>query len=226
MLSRTLILSGLAFAAVVGAARAETPPQKSIDDLCAERACRTGGYEVAVRINDKHYTTVPIGRSPYVTEDGDILIYPGETLAFQFAVDGDKLRAPTFVKAFSAQFPASIATEDSLSDNPADATLPKIPEGLSGERMAILPENTLLVSYGQYGDDSGMIMELDQNLTQKLKLDATMFLIEKNAYDQQYTSTCPIYPGHSVMEFWPHEIGPIVLSNFRFLKDSDDMACK
>jgi hypothetical protein len=52
-----------------------------IDAVCAATACRDGGYEIALRLDKGHYRTLPVTRSPYILEDGSILIFPGEAFA-------------------------------------------------------------------------------------------------------------------------------------------------
>ncbi|EGF89883.1 hypothetical protein ABI_43060 [Asticcacaulis biprosthecium C19] len=212
---------------LASAAQAETLEQKPIDQVCAERACRAGGYEAAVFVDDdNNFTPIPVARSPYVLEDGDILVYPGETFAVVFPAEGDNPGKPTFHKAFAGHFPTLTVQGETLGDNPLDGNLPKIDGELSAEKLAHLPPNTLIISYGQSARRPAMMLTLDHNMTRTLKLDATMFLIEPGNYDSRYTSTCPLQSNITLYESWPHQIGPMVLSNFRFLKDGDDMVCK
>ncbi len=138
------ILGAVAFTLLSQTAMAENSlePTERSKTACAVLACRPGGYETVIRLDAEHYTNIPVSLSPYVTEDGSILILPGETIAIQFAIDGDKIGPAKFLQAFAPEFPAQMQGEDKVIDNPADASLPKIPESLppntsSGEPFLI-----------------------------------------------------------------------------------------
>lgn len=133
---------------------------------------------------------------------------------------------PLFSKAFAPHFPAKIDVDDRPADNPNNASLPALTGDLASEELAALPDNVLVVSYGQTDTTSGMFMTIEHNLNGKLKLDAAMMIIKPNAYEKHYTSTCPIESEMMGMEMWPHPIGPMLLSNFRLLKPTDDQGCK
>jgi hypothetical protein len=209
---------------VSGESQAQTTPDSSAE--CETTTCRAGGFEVAVPVDEKRYTLVPVNPSPYVLPNGAILIFPGETIAIQFVVNGDQVTSPKFYKAFAAEIPARIDMDGALAPNPADSVLPKLQGNTSDSRLAELPANSVLVSYGEFSEKPGMLLILEHNLPKILKLDADMMIIGKGGYEQKYTSTCPIKPGTATYEMWPHPIGPIVLSNARFLSDSEELVCQ
>jgi hypothetical protein len=211
-------------------------PQPSIDEVCAKTACRKGGFEVAVRVDAQHFSTVPVTRSPYVLDDGGILIFPGETLMFQLAVDGEKLGRPTFVKALAPEIPAKIATDEKVVVNPDDASLSPLPQKSGDTDYAALPPDTIVISYGDMSDfyekgdkpdkmatEPGKILIVSSNLSRPFKYDATMFVIKigKGGYAQSHTSTCTVMPHAGGSEMWPDPMGPMILENFRFVSDSD-----
>ncbi len=203
----------------------QTPDKAAnVDVLCATTACRKGGYEVVVRYDAQRYQTVPVSRSPYVTPDGRIIIFPGETIAVQFTVDGDTLSAPKFIGqyAMSKSFAMQVEVNGKTIANPLDSTLPVLSQGAEGGGE--LPPNTLLITYGQPPGEPGMMMALTSNMPRLLKLNAELSLIRKGGYDWQRTSTCPIHL--TSFESWPSAQGPMFLSNFRFLPKDAKMVCE
>ncbi|MBW8881539.1 MAG: hypothetical protein JF615_08990 [Asticcacaulis sp.] len=219
---------GFATVLLAGPVMAQTAPSADdVDATCAATACRQGGYSVAIRVDDKHYTTIPVTRSPYVLDDGTLLIFPGETLAFQVTLDGDKVTNVAFYKAFAPSFPASIAKDDGLSDNAGDAALPSLTGKDTKEKMAGLPANIVLLSYGQSDDIPGMLLVMEHNLPGTLKVDAVMAAVVsgKTSYDVQPTSTCPIMEHIAGFEMWPNPIGPMMIKNLRLLPAGAEMTC-
>lgn len=211
-------------------AAAETD-RPDMEALCATIACREGGFEAMIAIDAvKHtYIGVPVNRSPYVTPEGSILIFPGEALLFQFDGDSETPGTPKFVRAYAARYPAQIDIDGRLDDNPENASLPPVPEKGGTIDYAALPPNSLYLDYGQAvdGKKTMMMLVVDGSFTKMLKFDATMYVPQpgEGGYDEAYTSTCPVHPQSGVFEFWPHPIGPIFLDNFRFVS-ADETTCK
>ncbi len=204
-----------------------TPEQlKQVDTICAKTSCRAGGYDVVVRVDKTHFMDVPVGRSPIITPEGDILIYPDETLAVQFTVSGDTLSAPRLVAQYATRgtFAMQIDTGSTQTDNPLNTSLPALPQKDGATDMSALPPNTMVITYGQFKGQTGMAMNMESNLPATLKLDATLSRIGKNGYEWHYTSTCPLRKAS--YETWPGPMGPIRLSHFRFLADSAKMMCE
>jgi hypothetical protein len=197
-----------------------------IAKVCAAQSCRDGGYEAVVAVDAEHYTTIPVSHSPYVLEDGSLLVFPGETLAVQFARDGDNLGAIVSVRRMAPRYPAQIANPGaSPAVNPADAALPALPGGLPAEETAALPPDTLLVSYGQMDPKglAGMQLQLEHNFTRALKLTAILNQVRPGTYNTHATSTCTVMPRMFDQESWPDVLGPIILGRFRF--QDDTMVC-
>ncbi|HUO93442.1 MAG TPA: hypothetical protein VMU22_10995 [Rhizomicrobium sp.] len=214
----------------IGMAAAEDVPPPDVEKVCAARACRAGGYEAVVFVDAERYTTIPVSHSPYILDDGSVLVFPGETIAVQFSPNGDTLGAPVAVKRYAPHLPALIVKEDGAQpeDNPDDATLPVIKENLPADEAAKLPPNSLLISYGQLKKigDHGMELIVEQNLPQTIKLGAVVAELAPGGYKQHYTSTCPIMPKMSGNEMWPNALGPIVLGKFHFLAAGNSFSCE
>jgi len=203
------------------------PPD--IEKVCSQTACRTGGYEAVVGVDPQRYTTIPVTRSPYILDDGSVLIFPGETIAVQLAVDGGKLGRPMAAERYAPEFPALIVKSDGAPEaNPENASLAALQGKMPADEVANLPPNTLVVSYGQFKEkgESGMTLTLLHNFSQTIKLDAIIAEIRPNAYEQHYTSTCPVRPKMSDFENWPNALGPLVLKNFRFQADGQSVVCE
>jgi hypothetical protein len=204
-------------------------PAPDIEKVCAARACRTGGYQAAVFVDADHFTLIPVSRSPYILDSGAVLVFPGETIAVQFAPDGDKLGQPISAQRYAAHLPALIVKADGQPiANPEDATLPAVTGNRPADEVAKLPPNTLLISYGQFKQtgEKGMALIVEQNLPQTIKLDAIVAELSPGGYKQHYTSTCPIMPKMFGNENWPNALGPIVLKNFRFQAGGNSFTCQ
>ncbi|ESQ83665.1 hypothetical protein AEAC466_11705 [Asticcacaulis sp. AC466] len=174
------------------------------------------------------YIGIPVSRSPYVLEDGAILIFPGETLAFKFNIDNGTLGKPEFIMAFAPQMPARVDINGKLSDNPLDANLPPLPTKDGNVDMSALPANSIILSYGEASEHkTGMMLSSDSTLTRAIKFEDTMYVVHpgKSGYTEFHTSTCPVRAGRGVFETWPHPIGPMILTNLRFVPDKETV-CK
>ena len=212
------------------AAAADDPDDGSdIEAICNERACRTGGYDAAVFVDAHHYMSIPVSRSPYILDDGSILLFPGETIAVQFSMSGDALGEPVAAEPYAAHHPLLIVMSGgNPGPNPDDTALPVAKGKLPADDVADLPPNSLLISYGQSEQTgaSGMALTLESNLLQTIKLDAVVAEVASDTYKQHYASTCPVVPKIADFESFPKALGPLVLKNFRFHPDSQSLACK
>lgn len=197
-----IIVLGLVMAS---AQAAEPDPAAAI---CAKTACRAGGFSIKVSVDKEHFTSLAVTHSPYVEEDGTILIFPGETLVFRLPAEGDKLGAPQFVAEYAPQMPAERDTPDSRS-------LPKLSGALPADVLAPFPTGSFVISYGQRGREPSTYLIMAHNLPQTLKLDAVMMIIRPGKYEPHATSTCPLMSKVFGFEHWPHPIGPMLLKNIR-----------
>lgn len=208
--ARMLGAAALMAAALTFAAGADTPAE-----ICAKTVCREGGAKLTVFFDKERSTKLDVTRSPYV-KDGAILIFPGETLAFELPFDGDKIGEPKFLGTYQPDFP--------MLRDPAGPALPKL------DKSKLAP-NTLVLSYGQMdGRGKGgpsMMLTLTQNLPMTVKLDAFMTVLRPDSSEtvQAYTSTCPLMPNRNSFENWPNALGPMILSNFRFQASGTAMVC-
>lgn len=206
-----------------------TPDAPDAEKVCAERTCRAGGYDAVIGVDADHYTQIPVTHSPYILDDGSVLVFPGETVAVQFSVDGDKLGPPISARRYAAHLPVLIERSGGAPmTNPEDATLPIVNAKLPADEVANLLPNTLLVSYGQSKEKgaTGMRLIVEHNLPQTIKLDAIVAEISSGSYHQHYTSTCPIMPKMWGDEMWPNALGPLILRKFRFQPTSESFSCQ
>ncbi|WP_126423412.1 hypothetical protein [Asticcacaulis excentricus] len=208
-----------------GTALAQTPNAKeqSLEAICAATQCRAGGLEIVLRLNKDSYTPIPVGKSPFIMEDGALLIYPGETFAIQYDVVDGKPTAPRWLRSYAPQYPMKILRSDKVVDNAADQALPPI---VKDNNKALIPPNSVLLSYGQLAGQTDMMLRVESTLPDIVKFDAVMALVAKGGgYTFKPTSTCPV-ANRLLFEHWPYPIGPIILKNIRFLPKDADLTCK
>ncbi|ESQ80419.1 hypothetical protein [Asticcacaulis sp. YBE204] len=226
MTIKTALLAALALvcATSTAAQTEKSAPQKvDIEKLCATTTCRTGGIDIVLRVDEQSFTVIPVGRSPYIMEDGAILIYPGETIAIQYTVAEGKLTAPKVQTIYAPLYPMKLTKDDKVVANGADKTLPPV---IREKEKAILPPNTVLFSYGQVDGSRDMMLKIESGLPETLKFDLIMATVAKGGgYRFQPTSSCPVQKV-PLYEHWPHPIGPIILKNARLLASNADMVCK
>lgn len=215
-----VLITGLVLLPCVAGADTPTRSEGSsttpanIEVVCKRLACRTGGFEVAVAVDADHVTTVAVTHSPYVTPDGAVLIFPGETIAVQFAPGEGILPSPKFLSAYAPEFPAQHKDEGGFVD--AADSLPSLPSGkLPSNVLSQMPPGTLVVSYGQYKGGPGMLLNLEQNFSGTMKLDAFVSEISSGEYKWHYATTCPLMPSLMDLESWHQPLGPILLQRFR-----------
>ncbi len=162
------------------------------DADCGQTMCRPGGNRVQLQLDGQRTIGFTVPKSPYVTKDGAIIIYPGETLEFDFPQAGDTLGTPRFLRDMKNGIKANA---------PATAGLPA----------------ALTVEFKQ--DMSGvnpfMIMNLRHTMAKTLKLDATVSGFTHEGLKQAHSSTCALMPKLTDIETWPGVLGPVVLTNGR-----------
>ena len=211
------------------AAAAMGADKPDIDKICAERTCRSGGYEAVVGVDAEHFMTVPVSHSPYLLEDGIIVLYPGETIAVQFAVDGDTLK-PISATRYAPHLPALIVNPGGAPlANPEDAGLPAMKAELPADEVALLAPNTILLSYGQLKPTgtSGMTLVVEHNLARTVKYAARIYVLAPGGgYRQNGTSTCPVMPKMWGHESWSDRLGPILVGKFHFQAADAAMVCE
>ncbi len=232
-MNKLILIAGLLLAASQSRA-AEPAHAQDIAKICTTTACRPGGYEVAVQADKGRFAAVPVGQSPYVTPDNDILIYPGETLVISFTVADGKATAPTFVKQYatSSALAVSIVEDGKAVSNPTDKALPAMPMKADGlPDYDALPANSIVLSYGQSGQMAApghgpaTILNIFNTLPQTVKLDAHMSLLSPNGLDWKKTSICPVVPRTFGLEMWPMPLGPMVVTLSGLIKPTDSMVC-
>jgi len=84
------------------------------------------------------------------------------------------------------------------------------------------PEKTITLSFDQMDDDVAMMLQVNNPFQEVMKYNINMMDFAGKLHK---TSSCPVRPGFSVFESWPHAIPELRLSNFLVLKQSESMAC-
>src|SRR5258708_6142120 len=128
---------------------------------------------------------------PYADE-GNIILYPGDAFEVDFAADGKAMESPHFSR-----------TLDQVEQTTSQ----------SGSRAKF--------SFEFRQTDTGMMLQLRNDLGYRVKYDATIFVPEKDGLHEADTSSCPVIPHGTGSESWPHPIAMIVLSSFRIVADGD-----
>lgn len=162
---------------------------------CSHADCRPGGNRTFLHYDSQHGVEFVVPRSPYLGNDGSIVIYPGETLLFDFPQ----------ATANSPGRPRFLRTEDGevKSNDPAAA----------GARA------TLRVSYRQEPlapGQFGMALDVKHLLPATLKFDTTISHFMTDRIVQAKSATCALAPNRTGGETWPELVGPLVLSDLRF----------
>lgn len=86
------------------------------------------------------------------------------------------------------------------------------------------PSRTLVISFTQGDDDTGMMLSITNPFDKTLKYGADMMLLDG---DERFhhTSICPVMAGLSSFEMWPQPIFQLVLGHWRFATGKDAGTC-
>jgi hypothetical protein len=158
------------------------------DADCATLACRPAGAFSLGTVDDQSF---PVVRSPYVTKSGAVIVYPGESLVFEFPDAGATPGMPRYVPKPTGQ-----------------------------------EKNTLILTFKRQdaGGTPMMMLDSKSGLDTAIKFDATVTYLTAGGLVPKHSSTCAVLPHIFVNESWPQPLGPIVLTNFRFLSGGN-MGC-
>lgn len=86
------------------------------------------------------------------------------------------------------------------------------------------PENTLVLRFWQEPGKDEMVLTLHNPLHTFLRYQAVM--LRPGSSRVEYTSSCPVLSRRIGMEYWPHKISELTLSNFEQLPDSKTIECR
>jgi hypothetical protein len=206
----SLIFALISLLAVVGSTRAVaiTEPAardqvdadearaKALAEACARSTCRSESREIRLRSTTGGEWGLTTQLFPYV-DDGQIILYPGETIEVEFAADGKAMDKPRFARVVGSS--------------------------------AVVPpkEGVAVFSFElkQLDGKPDMMLTIKSTLGFPVKYDAHMFTFGKDGPQSAYTSSCPIIARGAAFETWPHEIGMIVLTDFRVVSQ-DRFVCE
>jgi hypothetical protein len=184
-------------------------PASVSHDECSAQPCRDARV-VDIALGDGAVFRASIPRSPYLTEEHHIVLFPGERVVFRFSLEGEQLAAPKFISA---------------------ETLEPLPSPDAGaydkvDKLSNQPPGTLMLTYQPAAGARGMVLLIEHNLPQPLKMKAFVNRMTPDGWKLSYTSTCRIPPNLAEMETWGEPLGLIILEDFRLLSNTDAMSCE
>jgi hypothetical protein len=212
-----------------GAASADVSPDSAPPaSACQAWPCRTATTEFTLREADGvHVLHARMDPAPYV-ENGEILIYPGETLVFHFTPTDDGPGQPEFAGLAVGAVPHHVVGDDpnaaTVRDPKTGETYttvrtgsPLIENGTAADHLKDAPPGTMIVSLHQIDGHTDMLLSTEQNMAMAVKFDAVVSRgTPKGFTGYEHTSTCPATPLVTAVETWPYPIVAIKLSGFRF----------
>jgi len=93
--------------------------------------------------------------------------------------------------------------------------------------LAAQPKNGIHFQFWQdtsMSNGSDMLLRVVSTFDRPVKFDLGMMTFESD--EILPTSSCPVYPGRTVLEHWPHAIFQLFVNNFRFIEESDTSVCE
>jgi hypothetical protein len=175
---------------------------QALADVCAKVACRKITTTLILRKEDGSTGEVDTSPFPYFDPDGEIFIYPGESIILGVAKNGSG--RPRLLKAVDAggthQFAQLAAGEASLE-----------------------------FQFRQLEGKPDMVLSVQNATSAMIKYDALM--VTAPGRRPSPTSSCPVYPpqpgqaSFGGIESWPHPIVSLLITNIRPLGKSDPRTC-
>ncbi len=216
-LIQAMIFAGAAViwaAAAVPAAsapKANSANNRKSGDLisqCARLKCRTSVRHFSLQSADGKTVrgeTVPF---PYVTEQGIILLYPGERIDVSLVRQDDRLAPPAFVAA----------------SNPKGSIAPrKLGPATANLSFELQPR----------GDNKpGMFLMATSQIKAVVKYDLLMYVPIPGGVRAVRTSSCPLRPPQggqktfNGIEHWPHPVTMLAIADIRILPPGASTACR
>jgi hypothetical protein len=177
---------------------------QALADVCAKVACRKSTRTITLRTKDgrEELDTAPI---PYLDPEGNLLIYPGETITIAFSKDGS-----------------------------GKARLLKVsdPSGQTDFGSLAAPEASVEFRFQQLDGKPDMVLNVQNATSAMIKYDAVQFVVGAQGFQPSPTSSCPVFPpgrGQTTfggIEHWPYPIADLLIQNIRPLSATADRACK
>lgn len=181
---------------------AEAAHVKELAEACARSTCRTESKELRLKSTTGGEWGIKTQLFPYA-DNGQIVLYPGETIAVEFSADGKAMDKPHFLRLIDPAAP--------MTSSPSNPSAP--------DRAIMTFE------FKQTDGKPDMMLSIKSTLGFVIKYDAHMFVPTKNGTQSIYTSSCPIIAKGGAFETWPQEIAMIVLHDFRVVSERDGVAC-
>lgn len=198
--------------ALISALLALSPPQ---DDPCASaQACRTVAFTLT--IDGQSYPYKREAPQPWITPDGRLMIFPGESVVVSVAADETltvlSARAASAVvsdamveehsEVFSEGGAGEFATEDEV-----------VPISGIAKPEAAAPQ-TVRVTFYQAPETGDMFLLVQNGYGDSMEYDAAMIVRGREGAQWTRTSVCTVLPTVISVEHWPHLIYGLSLGGF------------
>ena len=179
------------------------PSAQMLKQMCTQVPCRkVTTLTLLAAAGQGQIETDPY---PYLDPNGNVIIYPGETITLAMAQNGSgKPRLLSVSDAAGAHQFAQAAARD----------------------------KTLVFQFKQVGGKPDMVLTIVNTTTAAIKYDAVMSSVTDNGVKQAPTVTCPVNPpGKGQQSFrgienWPFAIVSLLIYDIRPLGKSASPACK
>ena len=202
-----LLFSGVGAEAAPEGKAPQNPNQvaaQALADVCAKVACRKSARTFSLRTREGgegKFNTAPF---PYLDPDGNVIIFPGETITVVLPKDGNG--KPRLLKVAE-------------------------PSGVTEYGMQASTEASLEFRFAQMDGKPDMQLTATNTVPVMLKYDAIMAAVTAKGIQQAPTSICPLFPpmagtpGFSGYESWPFPIVNLVIGHIRMLPKGAPRDC-
>ncbi len=198
---RAIWLSGMLLLAAVPAVG--QPSAQMLKQMCAQVPCRkVSTLTLRTEGSSGQIDTNPY---PYVDPNGNVIIYPGETITLALAGNGSG--KPRLLEAVDAS-------------------------GKHAFAKAAAGEKTLAFQFKQTDGKPDMVLTSVNTTTSAIKYDVVISAVTVKGINQKPTATCPLnapgpgQPSFRGIESWPFPIVEMLIHDIRPLGKSTPRACE
>jgi hypothetical protein len=180
------------------------PSAQMLKQMCAQVPCRKVAT-LTLRRADGGTGQVDTNAYPYLDPNGNVILYPGETISIAVKANGSG--KPRLLKVADA------------------AGMHQFAEATAGEK-------TLIFQLKQMNDKPDMVLTASNTTTAVIKYDVVITAATDKGIKQGPTSTCPLSapskgaPDFRGVESWPYPIFEMLIHDIRPLGKSTPRACE
>jgi hypothetical protein len=191
------------------------------ENLCADaRNCRLV-EEVEIRAGGRTLT-VPIDEEiPFVSQDG-LQLFPGESVVVAISEDGRatvESHGPAQDIITPQKLRRAINEMNAHMQSSGSDVAPGTIDPISEQR----PQGRLRISMLQVPGSEDTVVLIENGYGRQIDYTAVMQVPGRQ--QPESTTVCEILPRLMALEHWPHPIVVIVLDDFRFVPESDELVC-